>query len=239
MNDPHLPSLLLEEILTGERRREEPVVATHLEACADCRARLAALEAEDRAFLIAGPPAAFVAKLVQPRRLWPGGRTLFAGLALAGACAVAVALWLPRGDSSDRVLMRGAASVELLVVDGDVLRPFNEVRLLAGTKLRFRLQGGHAGWACAFSTQDGRAFISLGAAAPITSASWLLPGTFAATSGECPDTLIVAITEREVACASLVEPLQRSDFSNRTGSALDHAGPWQEIVVRELPKVMP
>jgi hypothetical protein len=246
MTTQHLPSLVLEEIVTGERSRDEAAIALHLDACEQCLARLQALEQEDRAFYQDRPPAPFLERVVgRDRRLAAARRRIHwrAGLGLAAAAAAIALLWVLAPwsavtPSEDDIRLRGSAAVQTLVVREGTLRPVQpDATLAEGTRVRFRVQT-DGEFACIFHV-CGKEVKPLhpGLGAMQTSpGTWLVPGTYELIQTVARDHLVLVLFDGPADCLQAQEKLRGANQPTDLATA---RGSWLDVVVAPLPRIAP
>ncbi len=155
---------LLDDLDDGQRA----VVQAHLEECAQCAARIEAVEAHDRKFELKpsnvavalaaekGDPTAKGLVSLQERRAAKNEKRAFIGIGIAAAAAIALTVWVmpsdepdaPAAIEEDGIRMKGGAlDVEVFANDGresravhngDVVRP--------GERLGFKVTAKNPGY---------------------------------------------------------------------------------------------
>lgn len=136
--DGHLTDLSLERHLAGEID-----VAAHLDGCALCRDRWAALEADEAAVVLRPP-----ARVTPPTG--NGGRLMLFGGLLAAAAAVVFFVLRPAGTVGDPiddgVRLKGSFAFEVHAHDGSRSRQvLDGDAVAAGERLGFRVKTSAAG----------------------------------------------------------------------------------------------
>lgn len=145
-----LSSFRLDQLLAGELAPKIAVGARdHVAACARCSKRLAACEAERRAF-VAEPPAPLPPPVVIDQRPPRPMRRQWLWLAAPALAACAVAVWLvrPRGaDHPAGTRVKGAAHLEVFVAHAGQVRAGGPGEVVAaGDRLQFAYSATRAGY---------------------------------------------------------------------------------------------
>lgn len=138
----HLRLFELQKLRLGELKSEHPA------SCAECRARLDALEREERDFLsstnIAADSAAILARLENAERAPRLKRWMFAVPALALTAILALTLFpKPNADPETTRIKGGAIDLEMFVKDAQGIHPADDgARLREGDAIQFRYRAG-------------------------------------------------------------------------------------------------
>ena len=129
----HPIAFVLERLAVGDLPADEAAAArAHVDGCAECRAYVDSLGALSEARLAAVPPAAFVARLVDRRRV-VRRRVVAAVTAGAGVLlAASLILWLPRAG----MRLKGGGFALERQRDGVVARVGSDAAVRAGDRLR-------------------------------------------------------------------------------------------------------
>jgi putative zinc finger protein len=162
---PHLGELRLRRFRLGElpaTEREE--IERHADGCGSCRARLRALDDEQRQFERRIPFERFAAGVERAQRVPRAGAvsrwrrpTLVAALGLAAAAAAGLIGVVPRAPSNR---IKGATDAEaVLRVSGSggeqhAVAPGGRLALRAGERVRLGVRSDAAGYLCAVSIDD-------------------------------------------------------------------------------------
>lgn len=150
----HLSDLLLDRILVGE---DVGAARAHLDACAECRARLEALDRAALEFRRTAPIQMMAART--RRRLNATPRMIFSSLGAIAAAAI-VLLLVVRPDDPDVRLKGGVALSVYRQRDAAAESLLPHARVRPGDALRFGVKSPRAGFA-AVASIDGAGVVTI------------------------------------------------------------------------------
>lgn len=151
----HPPRAVLERIAAALGVASDRAARVHVEACAECSARMRDVIAERDAFLALHPPAARTAAIIEATR---HARVRIVGGAIAAllAAAVVAVVWWPRAEprelvAGDRVVAKGGGDPVVSATvrrrgSGVVERIESRSMVENGDSLRFEVNPGSYGW---------------------------------------------------------------------------------------------